>query len=119
MVRFIQQEASEKASEIKLKADEEFNIEKLRMVEAEKQKIRQEYERKEKQVEVQKRMYAAARQPASPPPVPPPPARRRGWRRETRANLQCGRGEGGVADELRPCACVPAVLSPMRSDTRG
>jgi len=56
MVRFIQQEASEKASEIKLKADEEFNIEKLRMVEAEKQKIRQEYERKEKQVEVQKRI---------------------------------------------------------------
>jgi|EP00908_Phaeocystis_cordata_P002505 V-type H+-transporting ATPase subunit E len=56
MVRFIQQEASEKAAEIKLKADEEFNIEKLRMVEAEKQKIRQEYERKEKQVEVSKRI---------------------------------------------------------------
>lgn len=56
MVRFIQQEASEKASEIKLKADEEFNIEKLRMVEAEKQKIRAEYERKEKQVEVTKRI---------------------------------------------------------------
>jgi V-type H+-transporting ATPase subunit E len=56
MVRFIQQEATEKASEIKLKADEEFNIEKLRMVEAEKVKIRQEYERKEKQVEVQKRI---------------------------------------------------------------
>ncbi len=29
--------------------DEEFNIEKLRMVEAEKQKIRADYERKEKQ----------------------------------------------------------------------
>ena len=58
MVKFIQQEASEKAAEIKLKADEEFNIEKLRMVEAEKQKIRQEYERKEKQIEVQKRMCA-------------------------------------------------------------
>jgi len=56
MVKFIQQEASEKAAEIKLKADEEFNIEKLRMVEAEKQKIRQEYERKEKQIEVQKRI---------------------------------------------------------------
>jgi len=56
MVQFIHQEAREKASEIKLKADEEFNIEKLRMVEAEKQKIRQEYERKEKQVEVQKRI---------------------------------------------------------------
>ena len=56
MVQFIHQEAKEKAAEIKLKTDEEFNIEKLRMVEAEKQKIRAEYERKEKQVEVQKRM---------------------------------------------------------------
>ena len=59
MVQFIHQEAKEKAAEIKLKGDEEYNIEKLRMVETEKQKVRQEYERKEKQVEVQKRMYAA------------------------------------------------------------
>lgn len=56
MVAFIHQEAREKANEIKLKADEEFNIEKLRMVEGEKQKVRQDYERKEKQVEVQKRI---------------------------------------------------------------
>jgi len=56
MVQFIHQEAKEKAAEIKLKADEEFNIEKLRMVETEKQKIRAEYERKEKQVEVSKRI---------------------------------------------------------------
>jgi len=56
MVQFIHQEAQEKAQEIALKAKEEFNIEKLRMVEAEKQKIRQDYERKEKQVEVQKRI---------------------------------------------------------------
>jgi len=56
MVQFIHQEAKEKAAEIKLKADEEFNIEKLRMVMAEKQKIRQEMERKEMQVEVQKRI---------------------------------------------------------------
>jgi len=56
MVQFIHQEAREKAAEIKLKTDEEFNIEKLRMVEAEKQKIRAEYERKEKQTEVQKRI---------------------------------------------------------------
>jgi V-type H+-transporting ATPase subunit E len=56
MVQFIHQEAKEKAAEIKLKTDEEFNIEKLRMVEAEKQKIRAEYERKEKHVEVQKRI---------------------------------------------------------------
>lgn len=56
MVQFIHQEASEKAQEIKLKAEEEFNIEKLRMVEAEKQKIRLLYETKEKQVEVKKRI---------------------------------------------------------------
>ena len=57
MVQFIHQEAKEKAAEIKLKTDEEFQIEKLRMLEAEKTKIRAEYERKEKQVEVQRRMY--------------------------------------------------------------
>jgi len=34
----------------------EFNIEKLQLVEAEKKKIRQEYERKEKQVQVRKKM---------------------------------------------------------------
>ena len=32
MVQFINQEAQEKAQEIKLKAEEEYNIEKLRMV---------------------------------------------------------------------------------------
>ena len=37
---------------------QEFNIEKLQLVEAEKRKIRQEYERKDKQVEVAKKMYA-------------------------------------------------------------
>lgn len=56
MVAFIHQEAAEKAAEIRLKANEEFNIEKLRMVEAEKAKVRAEYERKEKQVEVAKRI---------------------------------------------------------------
>ena len=47
MVQFIKQEAEEKASEIRVAAEEEFNIEKLQMVETEKQKIRKEYERKE------------------------------------------------------------------------
>ena len=56
MVQFIKQEAKEKAAEIKLKADEAYNIQKLRAVEDEKQKIRGDYERKEKQVEVQKRI---------------------------------------------------------------
>ncbi|KAJ6744263.1 ATPASE H+-TRANSPORTING V1 SUBUNIT E1A-RELATED [Salix purpurea] len=56
MVRFINQEAEEKANEILASAEEEFNIEKLQLVEAEKKKIRQEYERKEKQVQVRKKI---------------------------------------------------------------
>ncbi|KAJ9549686.1 hypothetical protein OSB04_022229 [Centaurea solstitialis] len=56
MVRFIHQEAEEKANEISVSAEEEFNIEKLQLVEAEKKKIRQEYERKQKQVEVRKKI---------------------------------------------------------------
>jgi hypothetical protein len=38
---------------------QEFNIEKLQLVEAEKAKIRKEYERKESQVEVKKKMCVA------------------------------------------------------------
>ncbi|CAK7338426.1 unnamed protein product [Dovyalis caffra] len=56
MVRFIRQEAEEKANEILVSAEEEFNIEKLQLVEAEKKKIRQEYERKAKQVQVRKKI---------------------------------------------------------------
>ncbi|XP_052200675.1 V-type proton ATPase subunit E-like isoform X2 [Diospyros lotus] len=56
MVRFIRQEAEEKANEISVSAEEEFNIEKLQLVEAEKKKIRQEYERKQKQVDVRRKI---------------------------------------------------------------
>ncbi|EOY24812.1 hypothetical protein QUC31_008963 [Theobroma cacao] len=56
MVRFIRQEAEEKANEISVSAEEEFNIEKLQLVEAEKKKIRQEYEKKKKQVEIRKKI---------------------------------------------------------------
>ncbi|KAL9253060.1 V-type proton ATPase subunit E-like protein [Drosera capensis] len=56
MVRFIRQEAEEKANEISVSAEEEFNIEKLQLVEAEKRKIKQEYERKEKQVLIRKKI---------------------------------------------------------------
>lgn len=56
MVSFIKQEAEEKANEIRVAAEEEFNIEKLQMVETEKQRIRKEYERKESQVEVKKKI---------------------------------------------------------------
>ncbi|XP_075520034.1 V-type proton ATPase subunit E-like [Primulina tabacum] len=55
MVRFIRQEAEEKANEISISAEEEFNIEKLQLVEAEK-KIRQEYERKERQIQVRRKI---------------------------------------------------------------
>ncbi|PNH03090.1 V-type proton ATPase subunit E1 [Tetrabaena socialis] len=51
MVRFIKQEAEEKSTEIK-----EFNLEKLQLLEQEKAKIRKEYERKEGQVEVKKKI---------------------------------------------------------------
>ncbi|XP_078437124.1 V-type proton ATPase subunit E1-like [Wolffia australiana] len=56
MVKFIRQEAEEKANEISVSAEEEFNIEKLQLVEADRRKIRQEYERKEKQVDVRRRI---------------------------------------------------------------
>ncbi|XWS48903.1 hypothetical protein CRYUN_Cryun13aG0116700 [Craigia yunnanensis] len=56
MVRFIRQEAEEKANEISVSAEEEFNIEKLQLVEAEKKKIRQEYEKKDKQVDIRKKI---------------------------------------------------------------
>ena len=39
MVEFIKKEAEEKANEIRVDEEEEFNIEKLQMVEVEKQKI--------------------------------------------------------------------------------
>mmetsp|Transcript_56607 Transcript_56607/g.138943 ORF Transcript_56607/g.138943 Transcript_56607/m.138943 type:complete len:231 (+) Transcript_56607:111-803(+) len=56
MVEFIKQEANEKAHEILIKAEEEFNIEKLRLVEQEKVKVKTEFERKHKQIEIQKRI---------------------------------------------------------------
>ncbi|GJM88898.1 hypothetical protein PR202_ga05476 [Eleusine coracana subsp. coracana] len=56
MVRFILQEAEEKASEITVAAEEEFNIEKLQLVESEKKRVRQEYDRKEKQVDVRRKI---------------------------------------------------------------
>jgi V-type H+-transporting ATPase subunit E len=56
MVEFIKQEAEEKANEIRVAAEEEFNIEKLQMVEVEKHKIKREYERKESLVSVKKKI---------------------------------------------------------------
>jgi len=55
MMAFIEQEANEKAEEIDAKAEEEFNIEKGRLVQQQRLKIMEYYEKKEKQVELQKK----------------------------------------------------------------
>ncbi|KAH9638407.1 hypothetical protein HF086_004209 [Spodoptera exigua] len=56
MMAFIEQEANEKAEEIDAKAEEEFNIEKGRLVQQQRLKIMEYYEKKEKQVELQKKI---------------------------------------------------------------
>jgi len=56
MVAFIMQEASEKCREIQVKADEEFNIEKARLVHQETAAIEQQFERKVKQTETRRKM---------------------------------------------------------------
>lgn len=61
MVSFIRQEAEEKAAEIGVKAEEDFNIRKLSTVEAAREKIRAEYERKTKLIQVNRKMYVAGR----------------------------------------------------------
>jgi len=53
MVNFILNEAKDKAEEIEAKALEDFNIEKLKLVQQMKEKIRQEYVRKAKVLETQ------------------------------------------------------------------
>ncbi|KAI0087262.1 ATPase V1/A1 complex subunit E [Irpex rosettiformis] len=52
MVAFIKQEAQEKAREIRVKADEEFAIEKAKLVKQEQQAIDAQYEKKRKNAEV-------------------------------------------------------------------
>lgn len=59
MVQFIKQEANEKAREIAIATEEEFNIEKLSMVDGEKIKIAKEYERKESTVDTAKKIEAS------------------------------------------------------------
>ncbi|XP_065183823.1 V-type proton ATPase subunit E-like [Sycon ciliatum] len=56
MMAFIEQEAKEKAEEIDAKAEEEFNIEKGRLVQNEKLKVMGFYEKKEKALELQKKI---------------------------------------------------------------
>ncbi|KAL8433081.1 hypothetical protein Efla_006280 [Eimeria flavescens] len=54
MVKFILNEAKDKAQEIEARALEDFNIEKLKLVQQMKDKIRQEFDKKAKKLEVQR-----------------------------------------------------------------
>jgi len=56
MISFIDQEAEEKVDEINAKADEEFEIEKGKLVQQQRQKIIGYYDKKAKQLEQQKRV---------------------------------------------------------------
>ena len=56
MMAFIHQEAKEKAEEIEAKAEEEFNIEKGRLVQQERLKIMSYYEKREKQIDLQRKI---------------------------------------------------------------
>jgi len=68
MKAFIMKEAQEKRDEILAKADEEFSMEKARLLQAERMKITKDYERKEKQLETNKKMYVDSH---CPPPAAP------------------------------------------------
>ncbi|KAJ1894400.1 V-ATPase V1 sector subunit E [Kickxella alabastrina] len=59
MVAFIRQEAQEKALEIKVKADEEFNIEKAKLVRQESINVEAQFQRKVKQAEVKQRIMTS------------------------------------------------------------
>merc|ERR1712183_65821 len=56
MVAFMVQEATEKATEINVKAEEDFNIEKNRLVQSEKIKIIERYDKKMKQIDTDRKI---------------------------------------------------------------
>ena len=59
MVAFIRQEANEKAREIQVKADEEFNIEKAKLVRQKALDIEASYTKKLKQATIKKKRYVS------------------------------------------------------------
>ncbi|CEL98593.1 unnamed protein product [Vitrella brassicaformis CCMP3155] len=59
MIKFIEQEAYEKAQEIVVKAEEEFNIQKGKTVQLEKKRIIEDYDKKLKQLEVDKKIKSS------------------------------------------------------------
>ncbi|WFD38028.1 V-ATPase V1 sector subunit E [Malassezia japonica] len=56
MVEFIRQEAQEKAREIQVKADEEFAIEKAKIVQQETHNLDAQFDKKKKQVEIEQKI---------------------------------------------------------------
>lgn len=56
LVDFIKLEAREKATEIRLKAEHDFNVEKQKLVVAAKKKLGDDFGRKEKEMETRRRM---------------------------------------------------------------
>lgn len=65
MVSFIKQEADDKANEIRVKAEEDFNIRKLSAVESAREKIRAEYEKKVKQIDINRKIAKSTEQNAA------------------------------------------------------
>lgn len=65
MVSFIRQEANDKANEIRVKAEEDFNIRKLSAVESAREKIRAEYEKKVKLIDVNRKIAKSTKQNAA------------------------------------------------------
>ncbi|GFQ67755.1 v-type proton ATPase subunit E [Trichonephila clavata] len=59
MMAFIEQEANEKVEEIDAKSEEEFNIEKGRLVQEQRLKIMEYFDKKEKQVELQRKIQSS------------------------------------------------------------
>jgi len=59
MIAFIEKEGVERAEEIDAKAEEEFNIEKGRLVVQQMAKIKEHFERKEKQVSLQRKIQSS------------------------------------------------------------
>ncbi len=56
MIKFIYREADEKAADIMDKAQQEYNMEKNRLINDEREAIRKEFEVKEKQLESKRKM---------------------------------------------------------------
>lgn len=60
MCEFIKQEAKEKANEIKIKTQEEFELDRQMLAQEGKMKVQEEYEKKEKDLQVQQRIAQSA-----------------------------------------------------------